>query len=68
MNDKPGKRGEPTGEAKTGPEREERSPRAEEPVPRAEERMPRAEEKAPGKEQKKKPGDAARKMRAMFKG
>ncbi|WP_433463789.1 hypothetical protein [Spirillospora sp. CA-128828] len=53
MKEKPGKPGKPTGKAQTEPEHEERQPGAEE---------------SPGKEQKRKPGDAARKMREMFKG
>ena len=53
MTEKPGK---PEGGANTEPEREEPPP------PR------RAETAARAPEQKKKPGDAARKMRAMFKG
>ncbi|WP_168221260.1 hypothetical protein [Actinomadura sp. WMMA1423] len=54
MNDKPGKPGKPTGKAETEPEREKR--------PR------RAEEATTGKGPKRKPGDAARKMREMYKG
>ncbi|MFA1550648.1 CsbD family protein [Actinomadura chokoriensis] len=52
MTEKPGK---PEGKANTEPERE-----GQQPPPRA--------ENATGAPQKKKPGDAARKMRAMFKG
>lgn len=47
------KPGKPEGGANTQPERAEDPPRA---------------EQATGKPQKKKPGDAARKMRAMFEG
>ncbi|MEO3829264.1 hypothetical protein [Actinomadura sp. B10D3] len=54
MSDKPGKPGESAGKT---PETE-----------RDRERRPSSAEEAPGKGQKKKPGDAARKMREMFKG
>jgi hypothetical protein len=47
------KPGKPKGKANTEPDREKRPPRP---------------ETAEGASQKKKPGDAARKMRAMFKG
>ncbi|NKZ06641.1 hypothetical protein [Actinomadura latina] len=47
------KPGKPEGKANTEPERAEDPPR---------------EQRATGAPQKKKPGDAARKMRAMFKG
>ncbi|MEV3922505.1 hypothetical protein [Actinomadura coerulea] len=53
MNDKPGKPGKPTGKAESEPEREKR---------------PRRGEEAAGKGPKRKPGDAARKMREMYKG
>jgi hypothetical protein len=53
VNDKPGKPGKTAGKTETERERE---------------RRPSSAEQAPGKERKKKPGDAARKMREMFKG
>ncbi|MFB4306410.1 hypothetical protein [Actinomadura sp. GTD37] len=53
MTEKPGK---PEGRANTEPEREDPPP------------PPRAETATGAPPQKKKPGDAARKMRAMFKG
>ncbi|WP_165958760.1 hypothetical protein [Actinomadura sp. KC345] len=53
MNDKPDKAEEKTTED-AGPEREKRPPRGEDTAAKG--------------QQKKKPGDAARKMRAMFKG
>ncbi|NDU71230.1 hypothetical protein GWI34_01135 [Actinomadura sp. DSM 109109] len=53
MNDKPGKPGKPAGKAETEAEREKRPRRGEETAVRG---------------PKRKPGDAARKMRQMYKG